>query len=61
MLSPSHLLSSQDMEDFAQEFLGLSGTDSDLFYESYLDIDNDEYEEVEYRKKNELEQEYWEY
>ena len=32
-----------DLEKFA-EYLGLKGIDSDLFYESYYGIDNEEYE-----------------
>jgi len=32
-----------DVLDFA-EYLGLSGTDADLFYESYYNLDNQEYE-----------------
>ena len=32
-----------DLEKFA-EYLGLTGIDSDLFYESYYGIDNEEYE-----------------
>lgn len=31
--------------DFA-EYLGLSGVDADLFYESYYDLDNGEYESI---------------
>ena len=36
-----------DLEKFA-EYLGLTGIDSDLFYESYYGIDNESYELEEY-------------
>ena len=37
------LMEHDDVLDFA-EYLGLSGTDADLFYESYYNLDNEEYE-----------------
>ena len=61
-LSPSHLLSSQDMEDFAQDFLGLSGIDADMYYESYYHLnDSEEYEDEEYVRQDEITQTKWEY
>ena len=64
-LSPSHFLSSQDMEDFAQDYLGLSGIDSDLYYESYYrlnDNNDDEYDDEEYsRSQDELSQTHYQY
>ncbi len=33
-----------DLEAFA-EYIGLNGIDTDLFYESYYQIDNGEYED----------------
>ena len=62
-LSPSNFLTSQDMEDFAQDYLGLSGVDSDMYYESYYNLKNDGYDDDdEYRVQDELHQtkyEYW--
>ena len=43
-MTPS-LTSVQDLEGFA-EYLGLDGIDADLFYETYYDLDNEEYESV---------------
>ena len=40
-----------DLQDLA-EYLGLTGIDGDLFYESYYGIDNKQYEEM-------LEREEW--
>ena len=64
-LSPSHLLTSQDMEDFAQDYLGLSGIDSDLYYESYYQLnqeDPDGYDDEEYdRSQDETSQSHWQY
>ena len=64
-LSPSHFLTSQDMEDFAQEYLGLEGTDADLYYESYYklnDNDGDGYDDEEYsRSQDELTQTHYQY
>ena len=57
--SPSSMPSVSDMEDFAKEYLGLQGSDTDLFYESYYNLDNDGYEEDEYR--DETNQTKWEY
>lgn len=56
-LSPSSIPSVSDMEDFAKDFLGLNGTDVDLFYESYYNIENDDSERV----LDELSQSDWEY
>ena len=58
-LSPSSIPSVEDMEDFAKEYLGLQGTDVDLYYESYYNLDSEEYEEQ--RRKDELNQTDWEY
>lgn len=58
-LSPSSILSTSDMENFANEYLGLHGVDADLFYESYYDLDNESSEEE--LVKNELNQTDWEY
>lgn len=62
-ISPSHFLSSRDMEDFAQDFLGLQGTDSDMYYESYYNLNTDDtYEDEEYeRSQDEVTQTRWEY
>jgi len=63
-LSPSHLLTSQDMEDFAQDYLGLSGIDSDLYYESYYQLnqeDPDGYDDEEYARSDELSQTHYQY
>ena len=63
-LSPSHLLTSQDMEDFAQDYLGLSGIDSDLYYESYYklnDNNDDQYDDEEYARSDELSQTHYQY
>ena len=53
-LSPSYFPTNEDMEEFASEYLGLSGCDADMFYESYYKMNDndsmDEYlEEDEYR------------
>ena len=49
-LSPQDFLSNDDMENFAS-FLGLEGIDSDMFYESYFNLNvDDEYVEDEYRE-----------
>jgi len=58
-LSPKSIPSVLDMEDFATDYLGLQGTDVDLFYESYYNVDNDGYEEEV--RKDELNQTQWEY
>ena len=62
-LSPSHLLSARDMEDFAQDFLGLSGIDADMYYESYYHLNTEDlYEDEEYeRSQDETTQNRWEY
>lgn len=56
-LSPSSIPSVSDMENFAKDYLGLDGTDVDLFYESYYQIENEESE----RSWDELNQTEWEY
>ena len=59
-LSPSQLLSNDDMEQFALDFLGLSGVDADMYYESYYEMDVEHvYEEEEYR--DEINQTKWQY
>ena len=63
-ISPAHLLTSQDMEDFAQDYLGLSGTDTDLYYESYYklnDDDGEQYDDEEYSRQDELSQTHYQY
>ncbi len=62
-ISPSNLLSSRDMEDFAQDFLGLQGTDSDMYYESYYNLNTDDaYDDEEYeRSQDEVTQTRWQY
>ena len=35
-----------DLEDFA-EYMGFKGVDSDLFYESYYQMNSDEYDDYE--------------
>ena len=37
-------MTNTELEDFANH-LGLHGSDADLFYESYYDLDNKEYEQ----------------
>ena len=61
-LSPKQFLSNTDMEDFAKDFLGLEGIDSDLYYEAYYQLNaDDEYDDdVEYRQ-DEISQTKWEY
>ena len=50
-LSPQDFLSTEDMENFAS-FLGLEGIDSDMFYESYFNLNvDDEYNDDEYREE----------
>ena len=52
------------MEDFAQDYLGLSGIDSDLYYESYYHIndkDGDGYDDEEYARSDELSQTHYQY
>ena len=56
-LSPSSIPSVSDMENFAKDYLGLDGTDVDLFYESYYQIENEESE----RSWDELNQTEWEF
>ena len=36
-------MTNQDFESYA-EYMGFKGVDSDIFYESYYQLDNDEYE-----------------
>ena len=49
-ISPKDLFTNRELEDFASDFLGLKGTDADMFYESYYNLNtDDEYEEDEYR------------
>ena len=53
-LSPSYFPTNEDMEEFASEYLGLNGTDADMFYESYYKLNNDDsldeyFEDDEYR------------
>ena len=51
MLSPSEFLSPEELNDFATEFLGLNETDSDLFYETYFNMDTEmNYYEEEYAR-----------
>ena len=60
-LSRSSLMSAQDMEDFAQDYLGLSGVDADMYYESYYQLNtNDEYDD-EFLREDEVNQTKWEY
>ena len=58
-LSPSSIPSVSDMENFATEYLGLEGSDFDMYYESYYNLDSDSYEEE--LSKDELTQTEWEY
>jgi hypothetical protein len=58
-LSPSSIPSVSDMEKFATEYLGLEGSDFDMYYETYYGLDNDEYEKE--LSKDELNQTDWEY
>ena len=55
----------QDLESFAEEYLGLKGTDSYLYYEAYYNLNKDDvdlYEDEEYeRGQDELTQTHWEY
>ena len=41
MISPTDLLSPQELDDFATDYLGLNKSDSDLFYESYYEMDTE--------------------
>ena len=43
---PSHAMNPFDQDDITQfaEYMGLKGIDTDLFYESYYQLDNEEYE-----------------
>ena len=41
-LSPKDLLTSSDMEDFASDYLRLSGIETDMFYESYMKLNVDD-------------------
>ena len=58
-LSPSSIPSVTDMEEFATEYLRLDGSDFDMYYESYYNLDNDGYEKE--LSKDELNQTQWEY
>ena len=58
-MSPSNIPSVADMEEFATEYLGLDGSEFDLYYESYYNLDNDGYEKE--LSKDELNQTQWEY
>ena len=61
-LSRSSLLSTQDMEDFAQDYLGLSGVDADMYYESYYQLNNDDqYDDEDYVREDEVNQTKWQY
>lgn len=40
-LTNKDLLSPSELNDFATDFLGLNESDSDLFYESYYDMDTE--------------------
>ena len=44
-MTPSYTPQNSDLESFAQ-YLGFNGSDSDLFYESYYNL-NDEYDDYE--------------
>ena len=55
----SDILTTEDLEDFARDYLGLTGVDADMYYESYYNLDNNGYEEEEYR--DELNQTQWQY
>ena len=41
MLSSRDLLSPEELNNFATDYLGLNPTDSDLFYESYYEMDTE--------------------
>ena len=41
MLSSRELLSPEELDNFATDYLGLNPTDSDLFYESYYKMDTE--------------------
>lgn len=43
-----------DIEKFA-EYLGLDGIDSDLFYESYYELDEYDYYDVEWNDSSDFE------
>ena len=50
-LSPSNLFTTEDMEDFARDYLGLTGVDADMYYEAYYNV----------KGEDELNQTVWEY
>ncbi len=46
-LNPTDFLSPEELNQFAEDYLGLNACDSDLFYESYYEMDTEQnyYEE----------------
>ena len=60
-LSRSALLSTQDMEDFAQDYLGLTGVDADMYYESYYQLNTDDEYDEDYVREDEVNQTKWQY
>ena len=60
-LSRSSLLSTQDMEDFAQDYLGLTGVDADMYYESYYKLNTDDEYDEDYGREDEVNQTKWQY
>lgn len=52
MVAPPDVFPVTDVEDFAS-YLGLDGTDADMFYESYYQLNvDDEWLEDEYREED---------
>ena len=60
-LSRSTFLSTQDMEDFAQDYLGLTGVDADMYYESYYQLNTDHEYDEDYVREDEVNQTKWQY
>ena len=60
-LSRSALLSTQDMEDFAQDYLGLTGVDADMYYESYYQLNTDDEYDEDCVREDEVNQTKWQY
>lgn len=55
-INPNVFLSPEELNDFAADYLGLNACDSDLYYESYYEMDTEQnyYEEEFAREESEL-------
>ena len=59
-LNPKDFLSPEELNDFAKDYLGLNACDSDLFYESYYEMDTEQnYYEEEYAREERDMVTYW--